>query len=169
MDKKLSKFQIGNIYVGLMIILSGVIPTGLLIRKIFGGMYGPTFKNLSPAVYHLINISISYLVTGFFVYVILKKLDIFNRLNKNYASTTLFAIGNGVILFYLAIRIFSSTIPGGGAPMAVSMLGIYPLFISKALLYIAIVRVLIGVEPQTKTINNHITNCSTGPANIAGQ
>jgi len=101
MDKKLSKFQIGNIYVGLMIILSGVIPTGLLIRKIFGGMYGPTFKNLSPAVYHLINISISYLVTGFFVYVILKKLDIFNRLNKNYASTTLFAIGNGVILFYL--------------------------------------------------------------------
>ncbi|MGE4544029.1 MAG: hypothetical protein AB7D06_07970 [Pedobacter sp.] len=150
MDKVLSKFQIGNIYGGLIIILSGVIPTGLLLRKIFGGMYGPSFKNISPAIYHLINISISYLVTGLFVYVFLKRLDIFNRLKKDYASTALFAVGNGIILFYLAVRIFSSTIPGGGAPMVVSMLGIYPLLISKALLYIAIVRVLIGVEPRTK-------------------
>ncbi len=157
---KLSKFQKLNIYAGMVFIFSSVAPVSILFKRLFGGMYGPVFKNFSPAIYRIATLFITYTVVAFIIYIIFKKLDVMNRINTKYASTTLFAIGNIILSIYIVIRIYTSTIQGGGPSMVISMYGIYPVTIAKILLSIAIVRTLLSAEPWPEfeaSTNSHQT------------
>lgn len=143
----LSTFQKLNIYLGLIFIFSSVLPISSVLQATVGGMYGAIFRKYSPALYHLVNLFVSYSITALIIYFGFKKLDVIRRIKGKYASTTLFAVGNFVLVLYLVVRIFASTIQGGGPSLAVSMIGVYPVTIAKIILSVAIVRVLISVEP----------------------
>jgi len=160
MNEAFTKFKVVNIYIGLILVLGMLLPVGLLINATFGGMYGPMFRNFNPAVFHLVILSCSYIIAGIIVHITIKKMDLLERLHVYYASTSLFAIGNAIIILFLIIRVFASTIPGGGPAYAVSMYGAYPLALAKILLYIAIVRVLVGIEPRPaeKSLENTVPN-----------
>ncbi|MFC1567993.1 hypothetical protein ACFL3K_02195 [Pseudomonadota bacterium] len=115
MNEAFTKFKVVNIYIGLILVLGMLLPVGLLINATFGGMYGPMFRNFNPAVFHLVILSCSYIIAGIIVHITIKKMDLLERLHVYYASTSLFAIGNAIIILFLIIRVFASTIPGGGA------------------------------------------------------
>ncbi|MCG8379859.1 MAG: hypothetical protein MI865_10360, partial [Proteobacteria bacterium] len=82
-----------------------------------------------------------------------KKLDVIKRLHVSYSSTILFLTGSFIVIIYLIIRVFASSIQGGGPAYVVSIYGIYPLLFAKICLYIGVVRLLIGIEPKIKIIN----------------
>lgn len=144
----MTKFKKINIYIGMILIASSFIPAPYLINNTLGGMYSPFFRSFSPAIYHLVILFVSYLIAGIVVYLFIKKIELFDRLASHYASTQLFIIGNTVIILYLVVRVFASTVPGGGVPMAISLLGAYPVAIAKLILFVAIARVFIGTEPR---------------------
>ncbi len=143
-----NRFQVG---LGLMIVIALIIPTNLVIHKLIGGMYGSVFKGQSPAFFHLINVLIDFGIGAGLAWIAIIKLNIWNRLEPNYASPTLFSIGTSIIILFLVIRIFASTIQGGGPAYAVSIIGAYPLMLAKLLLYIAVFRVMLGIKPMDKS------------------
>ena len=143
-----ARLQIG---IGLLLVLSIYLPSsGVILAKFSGGMYGPVFKQFSPAFFHLVNTTIKFGICAIIAGYLIKKLSIWERLEPAYASPVLFTIGNSIILLYLVIRIFASTIEGGGPALVVTLYGAIPMLIAKILLTIALIRVFIGLQPRSK-------------------
>lgn len=136
-----------NIFVGTMLTVSGFIPAGIFFNYISKGMYGPFFKKFSPSIFHIVGVSFSFVISAILVAYIFKSLRVFQRLHKSYTSNLYFGVGNFLMIVYLVIRIFASSIPGGGPPLAVAIIGALPVFIAKILLTIGIMRVAIGIDP----------------------
>jgi len=136
-----------NIFIGTMLTVSGFIPAGILFNYISKGMYGPFFKKFSPSIFHIVGVSFSFVISAILVAYLFKSLRVFQRLHKSYASNLYFGVGNSLMIVYLIIRIFASSIPGGGPPLAVAAIGALPVFIAKILLTIGIMRVAIGIDP----------------------
>jgi len=136
-----------NIFIGTMLTVSGFIPAGILFNYISKGMYGPFFKKFSPSIFHVVGVSFSFVISAILVAYLFKSLRVFQRLHKSYISNLCFGVGNSLMIIYLVIRIFASSIPGGGPPLAVAIIGALPVFIAKILLTIGIMRVAIGIDP----------------------
>lgn len=136
-----------NIFIGTMFTVSSFIPAGILFNYISKGMYGPFFKKFSPAIFHIVSVSFSFVISAILVAYLFKSLRVFQRLHKSYASNLYFGVGNSLMIVYLIIRIFASSIPGGGPPLAVAAIGALPVFLAKILLTIGIMRVAIGIDP----------------------
>jgi len=138
-----------NLFIATVILATSLLPIGAIFSHFAKGMYGPIFKGISPAIYLIANIATSYTFAAILVLIIFKKTNLFDRIKRNFLSPVLFCIGNTIFILYLAIRVFASSIEGGGTSMAVSVLGQYPLSIAKACLGIAFIRLLIGIEVES--------------------
>lgn len=139
-----ARIQIG---IGMMLVIALSLPSAIILKKYTGGMYGPVFKHFSPAFYHLVTVILKFGISASISWFLIFKLKIWERLNPGYSSSILFSIGNYIILTYLVVRIFASTIQGGGPALVVSMYGAYPLLLAKIILYIAMIRIFIGLKP----------------------
>ncbi len=130
---------------GFTILISTVIPLGSWLLGMLGGMYGPTFRNGSPALFHLLALALNYIPMGVLVTIGLRKYAMPDRVPRQYRSPVLFALGSILVLMYLAVRIFASTVEGGGASFAVASLSILIVGPALIMLTIAVIKFLIGV------------------------
>lgn len=145
---ELSTFAKANILLGAMIVSLFSNPTALLFQKLTGGMYGPVFRHHSPALFIATIISICVVTSGLLIWFVVRKWLFLERLEVTYKSTGWFILGNVLILIYLPIRVFASTLQGGGDPsLAVAVIGAVPVTVAKVCLGIGLIRVLIGIEP----------------------
>ncbi|PLY02550.1 MAG: hypothetical protein C0623_03555 [Desulfuromonas sp.] len=138
-----------NAILGFTILLGSIIPLGsVVLKNISNGMYGQFFRQYPPVLYHLSGLFLTYIPTAILLYLIFKKLNIAKRIQRHYLSNTLFGIGNFIFISYITIRLFASTIEGGGASYAVMLFASYFLIPTKIILFIAVIRFLIGIEPR---------------------
>gem|GEM_PF-4786018 len=156
-EPELSSSSKTNIFIATVLLAATFLPISAIFSYFAKGMYGPIFKGISPAIYHLANLATSYVIAAILVHIIFKKIDLFSRIKRNHISPILFGTGNALIILYLVVRIFASSIEGGGVSYAVSILGQYPLSIARFCLGIAFIRLIIGIEVE-RALKKCLTN-----------
>jgi hypothetical protein len=149
MSNGLNKISKINILIGAILIASSILPISLLFQFISQGMFGPVFGKMPSIIYRITSTIFTYTITGLAIYYLSRKINFNKRFNPRYASTSLFAIGNITIISYTLLYFYATTIPGGGMSFALSAVGAYPVTIATIILYIALARVLIGIEPES--------------------
>jgi len=119
-----------NLSIILAFILGGIFSLGGKILQLFFSK--PTLKSMSLFEQSMLIVMFHYMIPAILIYVILRllKIDIWLKFNKS--ISIIFGIAIALYAFYLSVRIFAATIPGGGFSYAVrsmSPLVIYPAWI----------------------------------------
>lgn len=126
-------------------ILSGVI--GLALNYMTGGMYGPTFKKFSPAVFVALGYFVSFGIPLIVALIFAKKTNLKNRLPDPIPGRGEFILGGLIILVPQAVHIFTASVPGGGASFALFAMAGPVIAIGKVLIFVGAVRLLMAVKP----------------------
>ena len=150
MRKENNELKVISIYLGAIILMSLVVPFTYMFKQISIEMFGFYFME-HVVFYHLLNLLFTYLLSGLFVFLLFKHLDVINRLHESYASSSYFLTGSVIVILFLIIRVIYSS-KGGDTEFLITEYGFYPLLFAKFCLYIAVIRLLIGMEP--KVTNN---------------
>lgn len=103
---------------------------------VLGGMYGPVFRNYSPALYLTYSVVLARLPYFLIAIYLLRRTKLVERIAPKYRAGGLFACGVCVTFLYLAVRIFAATVPGGGASFAVASYS--PVIVLPALIVLAV-------------------------------
>ena len=133
---------------GLTMFLTLILPTGYLIKLLFGGMYGSLFKQFPPTVYISLILVFSLLLAFIFASIFIKKANLEQRLPTPIPGNNLLLIGGIIILLPQVLRIFTSMIQGGGASFALMSLAAPLILVAKIVLYIGIIKLLMAVKPH---------------------
>lgn len=115
-----------------------------VLQATTGGMYGPIFKPLSPALFILLSYIANYLPLAALAWLLLRHFKVMDRVPYKYRGAKLFGFGVALILFYSGARVLAATIPGGGAGFAVASLSPIIVVPALVLLVIAVVRLCVG-------------------------
>ena len=130
---------------GIALLVATFFPLGAqVLQATTGGMYGPLFKPLSPALFILLSYASNYLPLAVLAWLLLRYFNVMERVPKKYRGGKLFGFGVTLILFYSAARVLAATVPGGGAGYAVASLSPFILFPALTLLVIAVIRLCVG-------------------------
>lgn len=131
---------------GFTFLLASVFPVGNYAAQIFsGGMYGTTFRKMSPAFYLLFSMSLNYLVPAAIIGMVLRKLAILSRVPAKYRSARLFGLGSLLLFLYLGARVLAATVPGGGGGFAVASLSPFIVWPAMLMLFVAAARFFVGI------------------------
>ena len=136
--------------IGLVVLVMQLFPTGWVTTILTGGMYGPIFKGISPIWYNISSFIISLLIASLIIWVFLRKTQLFSRLPEKVPGKMWFISGIILVVIFIAILLFASTIQGGGPAFAVMQLAPYFLLPSKVLLIVGAVKVFLSASPVNK-------------------
>ena len=131
-------------------VLSGVI--GLLLQKLTGGMYGPTFKSFSPAVFVTVNYVLAFAIPLIVAIIFIGKTNLKNRLPAPIPGRGEFIFGGIIILAPQALHILTSSIPGGGASFALFAMAAPVIALGKILIFVGAIRLLMSVKPAPEYV-----------------
>lgn len=137
-----------NLALTLAFTLSAFIsPGGRILGLVFDRA---VFSSLPPYQGHLLLAFANYWIPTVLIYLLLRFLPAARRLRPTAGIHWLFGTGNFLLLFYVAVRIFASTIQGGGASFAVMSLAPYVIRPARLLQLIGggwlLVRTLRGID-----------------------
>lgn len=133
---------------GLTMFLSLILPTSLVAKLLFGGMYGQLFKQYPPVFYISFILALSLLIAFILASIFINKTNLEQRLPTPIPGINLLLIGGIIILLPQVLRIFTSMVEGGGASFALINLSAPLILIAKLVLYIGIIRLLMAVKPH---------------------
>lgn len=138
-----------SVKIGLTIFFSFIFPVGgLLLESITGGMYGPIFRELPHPVYLSLNIIAIYLIPFVIALLFIKYTNLKERLPSYPPSRKLFIIGTILILLPQFLRIWTSTIQGGGASFALMSYAAPFIFVAKVMIFAGAIKLFMAVKPS---------------------
>ncbi len=132
----------------LAFIIGGLISPGGKILKLFFSF--PTLKAMSLLEQSSLAITVHYLIPASLIYLTFRLLKIDTKLKFQTSVSSLFSIAIFIYLSYFGLRLFASTIPGGGASFAVRSLSPYIIFPAWGLMLIGIIKLLIDSAKMPK-------------------
>ena len=137
------------IFLGFTFLLAAIFPIGGLIAQIAtGGMYGPIFGKFPPIFFHLLTLLLSYVPMAIVSWIVLRKTNLSARLPDPPPGRGLLLTGVLLIFIYLAIRLFASTIQGGGPSFVVSSFAPYVIIPANICLVIGVAKILLAASPS---------------------
>lgn len=140
-----------HIILGLTIFFASMIPLGpLLFRKFVGGMYSPLFKEYPHYVFLSLNLLATYAIPLVVTLLFIKYFDVKHRLPRPYPSKWLFSIGAFFILTPQLLRLWTSTIQGGGASYALMAYSVPFMALAKALIVLGAIKLFMAMKPSEK-------------------
>jgi len=156
----------GNVALGLAFLISFVAsPGGKVLSTVFEE---ETFRTLPAYQGLLASIIANYLLPAILIYLALRTLRAERYLRVGAIGHALFGIPNAVLCLYAFLRVFASTVQGGGATFALVSLAapftrgsIYALGV--AVLWVAVRSVSLGIRLGPAEVQP-----TTGTAKIAG-
>lgn len=130
---------------GIALLVATFFPLGTyVLQAVAGGMYGPTFKPYSPALFIFLSYTANYLPLALLAWLLLRYFKVMQRVPYQYRGSKLFGFGVFLILFYSAVRVLAAMVPGGGAGFVVASLSPFIVLPALALLVIAVIRLCVG-------------------------
>jgi hypothetical protein len=146
MQDSITKIERFFIFFGFSILLFRLLPINIIINKfshlIF--MHLSTTSFYSVTVPQLIGILLCFLL----VWIIFRQLNIFDRLEPNYTSLSLFIVGSIVYVIIYLTSHYSDSIPFLHMLKKYMTTLNYVSIFSSLCIYTACARVLIGIEPE---------------------
>lgn len=140
-----------QIVLGLTIFFASMIPVGsLLYRKFVGGMYSPFFKQYPHYVFLSLNLVATYLIPLVVTLLFIKYFNVKSRLPKPYPSKWLFSVGAFFILFPQLLRLWTSTIQGGGASFVLMTYAAPFVVVAKTLIILGAIKLFMAMKPSEK-------------------
>ena len=128
-----------------------MFPVGsLLLRKFLGGMYSPFFKESPHYVFLSLNLISTYLIPFVLALIFVKYFKLKARLPEPHPSKWLFSIGTLVIVFPQVLRLWTSTIEGGGASFALMSITAPFILVAKAMIIIGAIKLFMAMKPSEK-------------------
>ena len=138
----------------LALILGGMIsPGGKVLAALFSQ---PSLKAMSLFEQSSLIVAIHYLIPASLIYITLRFLKTDKWLKFEKSTSTLFAIAIFIYILYFGLRIFASTIPGGGVGFAVRSLSPYIIFPSWILIIIGITKLLINSSKEPRLVKKMV-------------
>ena len=136
-----------NIALALAFVLSSLLsPGGRVLRMIIDE---PVLQSLPPHEGYLLLAFANYWIPAVLVYALFRLTKAFDWLRPCKAIHVLFGLANVLIVLYVTVRIFASTVQGGGASFAVMSFAPFIIFPAWAMLAIGLVWLV------TRSIRNH--------------
>ena len=135
---------------GIAFLVATFFPIGArVLQSATGGMYGPSFKPFSPAIFILLSAIANYLPPAFVAWLLLRHFKVMDRVPCKYRGGTLFGFGVTLVVIYLVARILAALVPGGGASFALVSLSPFILVPALGLLIVAVVQLCVGYGKGT--------------------
>lgn len=134
-----------SVTLGFSFLLATVFPVGNYLVQVAGGIYGASFRNVSPVLYSLVALSLNYLVMAAVIGWFLRKSGVIQRIPRQYRSARLFGLGTLLLILYLAARVMASAVAGGGAGYVVASFSMFFVWPALLMLIIAAARFFVGV------------------------
>lgn len=130
-----------------------MIPIGpYLLQITVGGMYGNVFKEFPPVVFLSINLFFTYVVPLIVALVFIQKSNLKMRVPDPIPGRALFVTGTVLIVLPQLLRLFTSTIPGGGASFALMSLTAPFILVAKVLIFVGAIKLFMAVRPSEKYV-----------------
>lgn len=139
----------------LAFIIGGLISPGGKILKLFFSV--PTLKSMSLLEQSSLAVTVHYLIPASLIYLTLRLLKIDTKLKFQKSVSIFFSFAIFLYLSYFGLRLFASTIPGGGASFAVRSLSPYVIFPAWGLMLIGIIKLIIESNKMPKGTNKYFT------------
>ena len=140
-----------QIILGLTIFFVSMIPVGsFLFRKFVGGMYSPMFKEYPHYVFLSLNLIATYVIPLIVTLLFIKYFNVKDRLPRPYPSKWLFSIDAFFILLPQLLRLWTSTIEGGGASFVLMSYAAPFIVAAKALIVIGAIKLFMAMKPSEK-------------------
>ncbi|HQV14802.1 MAG TPA: hypothetical protein PK620_07780 [Denitromonas sp.] len=136
---------------GFSVLLAKLFPVGgQLLIMLLGGMYGPVFGKLPPALFHAFVLLANYVPAVIVATIFVNKAQLSERLPKEMPGSSTLLYGLALLVIYHGLRIFASTVPGGGAPFVVSIYSPFLIIPSNILVVIGVTKVLLAALPRLR-------------------
>ena len=135
-------------FLGFTFLIAALFPVGGYLAEILtGGMYGETFGVLPPILYHLFSLAMVYLPAAAVTTWFFRSAQLASRMPLQVPGSNMLLIGTMLTVAFLVIRLFASTIEGGGVSALVDQLSPLILWPARALLAVGVVKLLLSVSP----------------------
>lgn len=146
---KLPTLSLVNLSLGFAFILSSIFSTGAKILWAMGLMLN--LRILQPYQTHAINVLASYWLPAILIFIVLRVSRLDSKLRPTTAIHTTILIANILLTLYVTVRIFASTVEGGGASFVVASMS--PIIIIPAwiLLAIGFIKLIINSSKVSNT------------------
>jgi len=140
-----------QIILGLTMFFALMIPYGsLLLTKMSGGMYGPFFKQYPHYVFLSVNIVATYIIPLVIALWFIKYFNVKNRLPKPYPSKWLFSLGAILMLLPQFLRLWTSSIQGGGATFALMSYAAPFIMVANVMIIVGAIKLFMAMKPSEK-------------------
>ena len=136
---------------GFTALLAQIVPIAWLPTLLMGGMHESIF-NYSPLLYRLLSLAVVWTFYGVIVWFSLKKARLSSRLPANPPGKGWMVLGVILLVVYLVLRFYASTIQGGGPSMIVGLYAPYFLVPSRILLVVGAVEILLAASPDQTSL-----------------
>lgn len=137
------------IILGFTFILAAEFPVGeLLLRSVQLVFHMPVPKPSSVIYWRLLSLALSYGAAALLVNALVRRTHLKERIPPDVSGKGFLLAGVVIIAGFAALRLFASTIPGGGISLVVGMGAFLPLLVAKGLLYVGAVNILVSVRPN---------------------
>jgi hypothetical protein len=141
-------------FLGVTFLIAALFPIGAQLAQLtLVGISGGVFKGSPPLLFHLVALLLTYapaaLVTAWFV----KSSNLRVRLPRQVPGSAHMILGVGLTCAYVAVRLFASTIEGGGPSFMVAQFSPFVLWPARVLLLVGVVRLLLAASPSNPSID----------------
>jgi hypothetical protein len=141
-----------RIILGLTFFFSFLLPikgAGIL-QKLTGGLHGSIFKDIPHPVYFSLQMLATYLIPFIFTLLFCKYINLKHRLPTSPPSKNIFIVGAIIIVIPQLLRLWTSTIQGGGASFALMSYAAPFILFAKLLIFIGAIRLFMSIKPSEK-------------------
>jgi hypothetical protein len=135
--------------IGLTMFFSMMVPIGpYLLQLAVGGMYGGVFSKFPPIIFLSVNLFFTYLIPLVIALVFIQKSNLQMRVPTPIPGRLLFVTGTILIVLPQFLRLFTSTIPGGGASFALMSIATPFIAVAKVFIFAGAIKLFMSVKPS---------------------
>lgn len=135
--------------IGLTTLLAMLFPVGTMaLQYVLGGLHGSVFKQYPPVVFFTMNLLLTYAIPLLVALVFIDKANLKSRVPIQKPGNVLLLTGSGLILIPQILRLYTSTIPGGGASFALVSVATPFVLVAKLLLIIGAIKLFMSIKPS---------------------
>lgn len=146
-----------RVFFGFTFLIAAFFPIGGQIAQyLTGGMYGQVFKDLPPVYFHLLVLAASYVPAALITAWFFSAARLRERLPTPIPGAGFLFIGVLLSCIYIAARLYTSIIQGGGPSFVVIQFAPFLLWPARIVLVIGAVQMLLEARPSVTAIGQAI-------------
>lgn len=144
-------------FFGFTFLIAACFPIGGQIAQyLVGGMYGDVFKSFPPIYFHLMMLAATYVPAALITAWFFSAARLRQRVPTPVPGAGLMLLGVLLSCAYIAARLYTTAMPGGGPGFAVIQFAPYLLWPARIVLIIGAVKFLLEARPSVTAIGQAI-------------